>query len=195
MKYVTGYFCAEDRHSFLVLQQLTRRRGNVPIVFAAVGEGEEDEMAKELTEWFYERIVPYCVHNRPETCVDLAQELLKKTVENQRSSFALLFAVDEECFYAWKGKAKIWLINERFNRRHCKSLTRLTDELCLERVQIQPGVVLFLENGDLGDFREMPGIEYFQNNKQADRYLKELADGQDYEASGVLIIVQEMGRR
>lgn len=200
MKFVTGYFCSTHSCNFLVLQQVTRKKGKLSIVFAFVGENECDIDAQELVEWFHERVLSCCERKRAAACVDVVQDMFCKKIQNSKGEWAALFAMDRECFYAWKGSAEIWLLNRLFNRTHRKKLTRLVDKFCVERVQIQPEITLFVGSAEYFAnvseqyFHEYPETDFFVNDGQADRYLRELAeistDGSKHNRVAVMIVAQ-----
>lgn len=178
MKYVTGFFYGAGTCGSLVLQQVTRRRGKLPGVFAFVSENAH--ASKEMTEWFYERVLPCCARKNASDCVDEIQELFGAKMQEVSGGFVALFAVDSECFYAWKDNSEMWLLNRLFDRPHKRKLTWMTDAICVERVKLEAGIVLLLGNkesfGNLSEkwFQEFPEMGYFQSNGQADRYLREL---------------------
>ena len=196
MKYVTGCFCCANSRTSLVLQKVTRRRGKIPVVFAFVEE-DGDVGAREMTEWFYEKVLSCCVWNNPVHCVDVVQELFCVKMQAAKGEFAALFVVENECFYGWKGGGEVWVLNRLFNRPHQRKLTTSTDGLCVERVKLEPGIVLLVGSRDFfvnlprQHFREFPGADFFQNNGQADRYLRELAEistgGQSDVGAAILI--------
>ncbi len=185
MRFLTGYFCCANLHSALVLQQLMRQKGSLPIVFAFVWEAggcrEEDnnDAAREMTEWFYEKALQGCARGTAADCVDIVGKKFWAKSQEIKGEFAALFAVGSECFYAWKGDVQIQLLNLRFHKLHKKSLTYLSETLCMERAQMEAGVGVLLGSDRLFAhlserlLKECLAVDTLQSNKQVERHLRE----------------------
>lgn len=209
MKFLTGYFCCANLHSALVLQQVTRRRGKLPIVFAFVWEAGKDvayrdaddgDVAREMTEWFYEQALPACSEGKEVACVDAVQKMFASKAGEVTGEFAALFAVGVECFYAWRGSVELHLLNLCFNRLHRKCLTCWSETFSMERAQIESEVGLLLGSGNF--FAQLPeqllkeclAVETLKNCEQVERHLREASEevlrcGTE-EFSVVLVVVQ-----
>lgn len=187
MKFLTGYFCCANSHSALVLQQVTRRQGNLPIVFAFVETDFQcgsdcGSFAREMTEWFYEKVLPGCAKGSGADCVDAVLKMFKNEAAGIKGDFAALFAAGRECFYAWRGTVQIQLLNLCFNKFHCKVLTRLSEALCVERACIEADVGLLLGTADF--FAHLPesllkeclDVAKLQSSERAQRHLREVAE-------------------
>lgn len=156
MHFMTGYFAYPESGIQLVLQQVVRRRGNLSILFAYMG----DEGAREWTEWFYEMVLPACRRRKKEICVDYVSELFAKELAYHpcEGDFCAFFAVGEECFYAWRGGGSIHLFNNCFQKFHDKTLTYLSDELQIKRASLEPGVEVLLGELSFFDGLEKAGL-------------------------------------
>ncbi len=206
MKFLTGYYCCANLHSALVLQQVTRRKGKLPIVFAFVwksGDGcdkEDNDVARKVTEWFYEEALQGCIKGVEADCIDTVGRKFEAKAQNIKGEFAALFAVGSECFYAWKGDVQIHLLNLQFNKLHKKSLTYSSETMCMERAQIEAGVGVLLENNCLFKYlpaqllKECLNVNALQSNEQVERHLREACKAAiqygDREVLAVLVVVR-----
>lgn len=190
MQYLAGAFRQESKKTALVLQQMTRKKGKLPILFACVlqdkrmhgdknsdSENHVHRQADLLLDWFREETLPLCAKGSERSCVDAVQKSFMRFFEKQDGrghgkygeddfaiSVAALFCMGRECFYAWRGSMDICLINLRFDRAHIKSLTSFSEELVCMRAELEEGVGLLL------------GVESFCSTMQGKNFRECLGD-------------------
>ncbi len=214
MRFLTGFFCLANPRKVLVLQRVTDK-ARMPVLFAFLyegGAGADGETVEEIAtagsnalqimqDWFYEDALTACTKARAERCVDTVRRKFCKRIAALKGEFAALFAVGEECFYAWRGGAEMYLLNLCFNRLHRKRLTYLTEEVCVVRAQIEKGVGMLL--GTSGFFAHIPeeflkeclAVDSLRSNAQIERHLREVAEAAKREGAAgpaaILVVTEE----
>lgn len=206
MRFLTGYYCYANCHSSLVLQQVTRRKGKVPVVFAFVWENEDcgemvkRDVAQDMTEWFYEKVLSACACGSEGACLDTVVRAFEQEAEGVRGTFAVFFAVGRECFYAWRGGVEIHLLNRSFNRGNRKRLTYQTEEFCMERGRLEEGVGVLL--GSARFFEQLPeqlikeclAVEGLENSERVERHLREVSEAARQRGAEELVMILVVAR-
>lgn len=190
MRFLTGHFCCVNPRNVLVLQQVAGKAKR-SVLLAVLWEEDvgidgmgssADGVMQIWQKWFYESVLQVCAKGKTAGCVESVRKDFCRKITEVRGHFAVLFAVEGECFYAWRGRAEIHLLNLCFNRLHSKRLTYLTEEVCVVRAQIEKGVGLllgnesFLSNLPKQALRECLAVETLRSNAQIDRHLREVAE-------------------
>lgn len=214
MRFLTGCFCCANPRKVLVLQRVTAKT-KTAVLFAFLYEGGTGAAGKEaegigaagsnilqfMKEWFYEEALPVCAKARAVRCVDTVKKKFCKRIAALNGEFAALFAVEEECFYVWRGSVEMHLLNLCFNRLHRKRLTYLTEEIRVVRAQIQKGVGLLLGTADF--FAHLPeqllkeclAVDTLGSSVQIERHLREAAEAAKRDGAGepatILVVVKE----
>lgn len=190
MKYMTAYVQSGSDNNAVILQQLLRRDG-VPVCLLAILSPEPNERnvlspqektadpAHRLLTWFYDTVLPACSCGSPGRCTDLVFRLFQNQGKSI-SAFAVIFAMGEQCFYAWQGQAEIHLFQLCFGRVRDRRLTGLASRQC-ERAIIEPGVGVLMGNrcffehlnpDDLAACLQVPELKL---ETQLERHLAEAA--------------------
>lgn len=182
MQYLSSYCRQQEEQYSLSLQQVCRRRGNLPVLFACICE--EGEFMRQLTEWFHGKALCRCRKGSAEKVTERVRdsllELCAAPEGDPESAFVLLFCAGGECFYAWRGDMDICVLNMQFGRARVRSLTRRTEGVGCGRAMFQEDVGLLLGAGDL--FRRLPKevlcscltVIDLNSQQQLDRHLSEV---------------------
>ena len=122
MVYYTGIYRGETANWSVGVQKLVRRDG-VPVVFACLGQEEADireQTVACLTDWFYDTALGLCQKGREIHCTERVYQAFHKMrgqrKEKRQGAAAVFFAMGEECFYAWRGRAGIACFQIFFDR-------------------------------------------------------------------------------
>lgn len=214
MRFLTGCYCLANPRKVLVLQRVTGK-AKMSVLFAVLWEGGTGANGKAadgigaagsnvlqiMEEWFHEDALSACAKARAVRCVDTVKKKFCKRIAALNGEFAALFAVEEECFYAWRGSVEMHLLNLCFNRLHRKGLTYQTEEVCVVRAQIEKGVGLLLGNESfLANLPEQPlkeclAVDTLRSSVQIERHLREAAEVAKHagarEPAAILVVAEE----
>ncbi len=183
MFFLTSYHWRQGEEYCLLLQQVRRKKGKLPILLACVCEDES--FAESVAEWFHKGALPCCRRGSAEKTAGRVQLRFLKWMggweENLAGeAFALLFCIGGECFYAWSGDMGIRVLNMQFGRAQVRSLTWQTEGYACGRALLEENVGLLLGTGEF--YRSLPedvlrlcltAID-LNSQEQADRHLAEV---------------------
>lgn len=124
MEILTGSYCGQGRETTLLLREAVHGKEKTPVAFFCLMKGADAPRGRRIADaWFGDTALPLCRKGRPEKAVDAALRTFERKCALWEAEMAALFCMGRECFYVWKGGARICAVNLCFDRLHLKDLT------------------------------------------------------------------------
>lgn len=200
MIFLTSCYWTEGKPATsLILQQVTRKRGKMPIVMACVCEenpaageqGTGESFCVHLTDWFHEYALERCSRVGKTGLADLKEELAQMAGTAGFSAAGIL-CVGEWFLLFYRGKQRICLLNSRFLRPNLKEISANTAEsiIVMEEgfLQDKVGLLLGTESFYRGiseeEIRNCLAVNAVRNETQVNRRLEELGHFGESQQSG-----------
>lgn len=199
MKFITAYYWQQGEEApnstSLLLQQLSRRKGEEELLLACVCEGSETAhtsvissgyMTERLQVWFYEKALPQCRSGGTKRLPLLKEGLRRAILQTEGELGGIcpplcgLICIDSSLLLFHRGQPELYLLNSRFGKSNVRRLSAGREALELQYGEIQKGAGILLATRDFcervgeQDLRECLAVGEIHTKEQADKRLREL---------------------
>lgn len=217
MKFITSYYWRQGEDApnstSLLLQQLSRRKGEEDILLACVCEGGKAAdtsviasgyMTERLQVWFYEKALPQCSSGRTKRIPALKEGLCRTILQTDGELGGIcppvcgLLCTDSSFLFFYRGQPELYLLNSRFGKPNLRRLSAERETLGLQYGEIQKGAGVLLATHDFCQrvgkqaLRECLAVREIHTKEQADKRLKELggeAERRKVENAGAILVL------